>query len=48
MAYAQEIARMGAQVQTTQRNNNDWRIVNGLEAGAVISAVENQPLTWQR
>ncbi|WP_249325245.1 hypothetical protein [Vreelandella boliviensis] len=33
---------MGAQVQTTQRNNNDWRIVNGLEAGAVISAVENQ------
>lgn len=43
MAYAQEIARMGAQVQTTQRNNNDWRIVNGLEAGAVISAVEDQP-----
>lgn len=43
MAYAQEIARMGAQVQTTQRNNNDWRIVNGLEAGMVISAVENQP-----
>ncbi|QPI65920.1 hypothetical protein IR195_09585 [Vreelandella venusta] len=43
MAYAQEIARMGAQVQTTQRNNNDWRIVNGLEAGAVISAVEKQP-----
>lgn len=35
---------MGAQVQTTQRNNNDWRIVNGLEAGAVISAVENQPV----
>ncbi len=44
MAYAQEIARMGAQVQTTQRNNNDWRIVHGLEAGAVISAVENQPV----
>lgn len=43
MSYAQEIARMGAQIQTTQRNNNDWRIVNGLEAGAVISAVENQP-----
>ncbi|MGS2743586.1 hypothetical protein ACU6TU_08315 [Halomonas sp. LS-001] len=43
MAYAQEIARMGAQVQTTQRNNNDWRIVNGLESGAVISAVERQP-----
>lgn len=35
---------MGAQVQTTQSNNNDWRIVNGLEAGAVISAVENQPV----
>lgn len=44
MAYAQEIARMGAKVQTTQRTNNDWRIVNGLEAGAVISAVENQPV----
>lgn len=43
MAYAAEIARMGAQVQTTQRNNNDWRIVNGLEAGMVISAVERQP-----
>lgn len=43
MAYAQEIARMGAQVQTTQRNNNDWRIVNGLEAGQVISAIERQP-----
>lgn len=42
MAYAQEIARMGAQVQTTQRNNNDWRIVSGLEAGMVISAVERQ------
>lgn len=43
MAYAAEIARMGAQVQTTERNNNDWRIVNGLEAGMVISAVERQP-----
>ena len=43
MAYAQEIARMGTQVQATQRNNNDWRIVNGLEAGQVISAVERQP-----
>lgn len=43
MAYAQEIARMGAQVQMTVRNNNDWQIVNGLEAGQVISAVESQP-----
>ncbi|WP_427030884.1 hypothetical protein [Halomonas sp. H2] len=43
MAYAAEIARMGAQVQTTQRNNNDWRIVSGLEAGMVISAVERLP-----
>lgn len=42
MAYAAEIARMGAQVQTTERNNNDWRIVSGLEAGMVISAVERQ------
>lgn len=42
IAYAAEIARMGAQVQTTQRDNNDWRIVNGLEAGQVISAVESQ------
>lgn len=47
MAYAQEIARMGAQVQTTQRNNNDWRIVHGLEAGQVISAVESQPMHLQ-
>lgn len=43
MAHAAEIARMGAQVQTTVRNNNDWRIVHGLEAGQVISAVERQP-----
>lgn len=43
MQHVAEIARMGAQVQTTQRNNNDWRIVNGLEAGQVISAVERQP-----
>lgn len=42
MVYAQEIARMGAQVQMTVRNN-DWQIVNGLEAGQVISAVESQP-----
>lgn len=43
MAHVAEIARMGAQIQTTERNNSDWRIVNALEAGQVISAVENQP-----
>lgn len=42
MQHVAEIARMGAQVQTTERNNNDWRIVSGLEAGMVISAVERQ------
>lgn len=47
MQYAAEIARMGAQVQTTQRNNNDWRIVHGLEAGQVISAVERLPKHMQ-
>lgn len=43
MAYAQEIARMGTQVQTTQRNN----YVTNCEwtgSGCVISAVENQPV----
>jgi hypothetical protein len=43
MQHAAEIARMGAQIQTTQRNNNDWRIVHGLEAGQVISVVERLP-----
>lgn len=43
MAHVAEIARMGAQIQTTQHPNNDYRIVHALEAGAVISAVENQP-----
>lgn len=47
MQYAAEIARMGAQVQTTQRNNNDWRIVHGLEAGQVISVVERLPQHMQ-
>ncbi|WP_404377833.1 hypothetical protein [Vreelandella aquamarina] len=47
MVYASQIAELGAQVQTTQRNNNDWRIVNGLEAGQVISAVESQPMHLQ-
>lgn len=41
--YASQIAELGAQVQGTQKQNNDWRIVNGLESGQVISAVENQP-----
>lgn len=43
MVYASQIAELGAQVQGTQKQNNDWRIVNGLESGQVISAVENQP-----
>lgn len=47
MQHAAEIARMGAQIQTTQRNNNDWRIVHGLESGQVISAVESQPMHLQ-
>jgi len=47
MVYASQIAELGAQVQTTQRNNNDWRIVHGLEAGQVISAVESQPMHLQ-
>ena len=47
MQYAAEIARMGAQIQTTQRNNNDWRIVHGLEAGQVISVVERLPKHMQ-
>lgn len=47
MVYASQIAELGAQVQTTQRNNNDWRIVHGLEAGQVISAVESQPVHLQ-
>lgn len=42
MVYASQIAELGAQVQSSQKQNNDWRIVNGLEAGQVISAVENQ------
>lgn len=47
MVYASQIAELGAQVQTTQRNNNDWRIVHGLEAGQVISAVESLPMHLQ-
>lgn len=47
MASAAEIAQLGARVQTTKRNNNDWRIVHGLEAGTVISAVESQPAHLQ-
>lgn len=43
MVYASQIAELGAQVQSSQKQNNDWRIVNGLESGQVISAVERQP-----
>lgn len=43
MAQTAEIARLGARVQTTQLNNNDWRIVHGLEAGMVICRVESLP-----
>ncbi|MBY6109091.1 hypothetical protein KUV74_01630 [Halomonas sp. DP1Y21-3] len=43
MAGATEIAQLGARVQTTQKSNNDWRIVHGLEAGAVMSRVESLP-----
>ncbi|MGQ7249545.1 hypothetical protein ACUN9Y_19705 [Halomonas sp. V046] len=43
MAGATEIAQLGARVQTTQKSNNDWRIVHGLEAGAVMSRVEALP-----
>lgn len=43
MAQAAEMARLGARIQTTQLNNNDWAIVHGLEAGMVISVVESLP-----
>ncbi|WP_232340900.1 hypothetical protein [Bisbaumannia pacifica] len=43
MESAAEIMRLGARVQHTQRQNNDWRIVHGLEAGQVISRVESLP-----
>ncbi|MGQ0335702.1 hypothetical protein [Halomonas elongata] len=43
MAGASEIAELKAKIQKTQKQNNDWRIVHGLESGAVISAVESQP-----
>lgn len=43
MESAAEIMRLGTRVQHTQRQNNDWRIVHGLEAGQVISKVESQP-----
>lgn len=42
MESASEIMRLGARVQHTQKQNNDWRIAHGLEAGMVISAVERQ------
>ena len=47
MVYASQIAELGAQVQSSQKQNNDWRIVHGLEAGQVISAVERQPMHLQ-
>lgn len=43
MESAAEIMRLGARVQHTKRQNNDWRIVHGLEAGQVISRVESLP-----
>jgi len=43
MESASEIMRLGARVQHTKKQNNDWRIVHGLEAGAVISCVEALP-----
>lgn len=43
MAGASEVAALKAKVQKTQKQNNDWRIVDGLESGVVISAIESQP-----
>ncbi len=43
MASDAEIARLGAQVQRSVKQNNDWRIVHGLECGQVIAAVERLP-----
>ncbi|MFG6159646.1 hypothetical protein ACGTNG_12640 [Halomonas sp. 1390] len=47
MAGAAEKAKLGADVQLSQRQSNDWRIVHGLEAGAVISQVEALPAHLQ-
>lgn len=43
LASAIEKARLGVDIQYTERNNNDWRIVHGLEAGLVLSVVERLP-----
>ncbi len=43
MAGAVEQAQLGTDVQRSRRQSNDWNIVHGLEAGAVISAVESLP-----
>lgn len=43
LAAAIEKARLGVDIQYSQRQNNDWRIVHGLEAGAVIAAIERLP-----
>lgn len=47
MESAAEIARLGAMVQHTKKQNHDWQIAHGLEAGMVISAVEQQPTHLQ-
>lgn len=47
LAGAIEKARLGVDIQFSQRQNNDWRIVHGLEAGAVISRVESLPMHLQ-
>ncbi|MDT8895653.1 hypothetical protein RSO41_13430 [Halomonas sp. I1] len=47
MAGAIEQAQLGADVQRSRRQGNDWAIVHGLEAGAVISAVESLPMHLQ-
>ncbi|GAB2799008.1 hypothetical protein GCM10027040_27510 [Halomonas shantousis] len=43
MAGAIERAQLGNVVQASVKQNNDWRIVHGLEAGAVMSVVEALP-----
>lgn len=43
IAGAIEKARIGADVQLTERNTSDARICHGLEAGMVISRVERLP-----
>ena len=47
LAGAIERAKLGRDIQTTQRQTQDSRIAHGLEAGAVISRVEAQPAHLQ-